>query len=145
MVIKIFYVVMRKEVVDIVKKILLDLQSRINARNMERTLLQEMDCWQVVISPHPDQTAEFCRMHHPQILLMEVTGYTPWTLSERMNLRERLHQSNPDCKLVLMVDERADQALADEVTLIKRDGLIDAYILGSVDSPYYLTSTLNSL
>ena len=135
----------RKEVMDIVKKIVLDLQSRMNARNMERTLLQEMDCSEVVISSHPDRTADTCALHKPQILLMEVTGYTPWTLSERMNIRERVHRNNPDCKLVLMVDERADQALADEVIRIKREGLIDAYILGSLDSPYYLTSTLDSL
>ena len=131
--------------VAIVKKIVLDLQSRMNARNMERTLLQEMDDCQVVISPNPSDTASICTLHKPQILLMEVTGYTPWILSERLSIRERVRKNIPDCKLVLMVDERADQALADEVTQIKKEGIIDAYILGSLDSPYYLTSTLNSL
>ena len=127
------------------QKIVLDLQSRMNARNMERTLLQEMASCQVVISPDPADTAGICTLHAPQILLMEVTGYTPWSLPERLTIRERIRQKNPDCKLVLMVDERADQALADEVIRIKKEGLIDAYILGSLDSPYYLTSTLNSL
>ena len=33
----------------------------------------------------PDKVVEECRWISPYALLMEVTGYTPWKLCERMN------------------------------------------------------------
>lgn len=54
------------------KKIVLDIQSDIHAHTMERMLMQKLDDCQVVISESPDATAEWCKTHRPDVLLMEV-------------------------------------------------------------------------
>ena len=59
------------------KRIVLDMQSTLYARQMERALLQELDNWQVVIAEEPSLTADICKTHMPSVLLMEVTCYTP--------------------------------------------------------------------
>ena len=53
------------------KKIVLDIQSDIHAHTMERMLMQKLDDCQVVISESPDATAEWCKTHRPDVLLME--------------------------------------------------------------------------
>ena len=59
------------------KKIILDIQSNIHAHTMERMLMQKLDDCQVVISELPDATAEWCKRHRPDVLLMEVKAYSP--------------------------------------------------------------------
>ena len=66
------------------KKIVLDIQSNIHARTMERMLMQELDDCQVVISESPDSTAEWCKTHRPDVLLMEVKMFSPSMFNERM-------------------------------------------------------------
>ena len=44
------------------RKIVLDIQSTIHARNMERMLLQELEDCQVIVSESPDSTAEWCKL-----------------------------------------------------------------------------------
>ena len=66
------------------RKIVLDIQSSIHAHNMERMLMQELDDCQIVISESPDSTPEWCKMHQPDVLLMEVKAFSPWMFSERM-------------------------------------------------------------
>ncbi len=71
------------------KKIVLDMQSGIHAHNMERMLLQKLEDYQVVISESPDSTADWCRSHRPDVLLMEVKAYSPWMFLERMQSATR--------------------------------------------------------
>lgn len=61
-------------------KILLDMQSGLFAKAIQRTLSQELDNYQVIISEHPDKTVQHCKTFKPYALLMEATGYTPWML-----------------------------------------------------------------
>jgi len=49
------------------------------------------------------------------VLLMEVAGYTPWKLSERMEIRNKVKEQNPDCKIVLVVDENTEEEIAEQV------------------------------
>ena len=119
------------------KKIVLDLQSELHAHNMERMLMQKLDDCQVVISESPDSTAEWCRSHKPDVLLMEVKAYSPWMFSERMEIREKVRRSTPDCRVILFVDDESDRELSENVRQAKREGLIDAFLSGSVSDNYF--------
>ena len=118
------------------KKIVLDMQSTLYAKNMQRALMQDLKEWQPVISERPDLTAELCRLHKPQALLMEVTGYTPWMLRERLAVRDKVRENDPACRIILAVEERADKQLAAEVSAAKRDGLVDEFIFLSMTDKY---------
>ena len=75
---------------------------------------------------------------------MEVTGYTPWKLCERMKIRDAVKVQNPECKIVLIVDENAEKEAARQVKKAKKDGLIDQFIYGSI-SATYLADIVDSL
>ena len=119
------------------RKMVLDMQSGIHAHNMERMLMQKLEDYQVVISESPDSTAEWCKVHSPDVLLMEVKAYSPWMFSERMKIREKLRLSNPDCRIILFVDDESDYDLTEHVRQAKREGLIDAFLFGSVSENYF--------
>lgn len=92
----------------------------------------------------PDKVVDECKWIAPYALLMEVTGYTPWLLSERMKIRDAVRELNPECKIVLIVDENAEKAVAKQVKEAKKDGLIDQFIYGSI-SASYLADIVDSL
>lgn len=119
------------------KKIVLDIQSSIHAHNMERMLMQKLEDCQVVISESPDSTAEWCKMHRADVLLMEVKAFSPWMFSERMAIRDKVRRNAEGCHVILFVDDESDTGLAEKVRLAKRDGLIDAFLFGSVSENYF--------
>lgn len=119
------------------KKIILDIQSALHARNMERMLMQELEDCQVVVSESPDATAEWCKTHRPDVLLMEVKAYSPWMFTERMAIRKKIKQALSDCRIILFVDDENDSDLAENVRQAKREGLIDAFLFGSVSETYF--------
>ena len=92
----------------------------------------------------PDKVVDECKWIAPYALLMEVTGYTPWLLVERMKIRDAVRGLNPECKIVLIVDENAEKAVAKQVKQAKKDGLIDQFIYGSI-SASYLADIVDSL
>ena len=92
----------------------------------------------------PDKVVEECKWIAPYALLMEVTGYMPWLLSERLKIRDAVKAQNPDCKIVFIVDENAEKAIAKQVKQAKKDGLIDQFIYGSI-SASYLADIVDSL
>ena len=92
----------------------------------------------------PDKVVDECKWIAPYALLMEVTGYTPWLLAERMKIRDAVRELNPECKIVLIVDENAEKAIAKQVKQAKKDGLIDQFIYGSI-SATYLADIVDSL
>lgn len=126
------------------RTVVLDMQSGLYASAIRRSLVQEMTDCQVVISKTPEDTPGQCRVLQPYALLMEVTGYTPWKLSERLHIRDAVRESAPACRIILIVDEVADAALADEVKQAKQDGQIDAFLFASA-SERYLAAFLDSL
>lgn len=91
-----------------------------------------------------DKVVDECKWIAPYALLMEVTGHTPWLLSERMKIRDAVKDIYPECKIVLIVDENTDKALAKQVKQAKKDGLIDQFIYGSI-SASYLADIVDSL
>ena len=92
----------------------------------------------------PDKVIDECKWVVPYALLMEVTGYTPWKLCERMKIISTVRLQIPECKIVLIVDENAEKELAKEVRQAKKDGLIDQFIYGSI-SATYLADIVDSL
>ena len=84
----------------------------------------------------PDKVIDECKWVVPYALLMEVTGYTPWKLCERMKIISSVRLQIPECKIVLIVDENAEKELAKEVRQAKKDGLIDQFIYGSISATY---------
>ncbi len=89
-------------------------------------------------------TDQICRMFEPYALLLEVIGYTPWMLEERLAIRKEVQEHNHDCKIVILVDDVADKELANDVKKAKKDGLIDAFLFGSATDSY-LAAMMDSL
>ncbi len=92
----------------------------------------------------PDKVIEECSWISPYALLMEVTGSSPWMLKQRMELRNAVKVRNPDCKIVLIVDENSEREIANQVKQAKKDGLIDQFVYGSI-SATYLADIIDSL
>lgn len=126
------------------KKVVLDLQSGLYAKAVRRILVQDLDEYQVDISKNPTETVERCRILQPDVLLMEVTGYTPWMLSERLSIREEVKRHVPSVKIVFLIDDKAEGALVEEIKKVKQDKLIDAFLFTSV-SESYLVAVMDSL
>lgn len=61
-----------------------------------------------------------------------------------MRLCNEVKRQRPDCKILLLVDETDDRALAFRVLQAKKDGRIDNFIYASV-SPTYLAAVLDTL
>ena len=80
----------------------------------------------------------------PYAVLMEVNGYPPYVLEERLKIRDAVKKVNPDCKIVLVVDENSEKKVAEEVRRAKKAGRIDQFIYGSI-SASYLVALMDTL
>ena len=120
------------------RRIVVDMQNYLFTDAIARTLRSADSDFDVRRSENPEKTAELCSLCEPYALLMEVTGYTPWRLEERLKIRNEVKQRSPQCKIVLIVDENAEKKLAQRVLQAKKDGLIDNFIYGSVSAAYLL-------
>lgn len=126
------------------RRIVVDMQNFLFADAIAQTLISTDSDFDVRRSESPDKTAELCSLCQPYALLMEVTGYTPWRLEERLRIRDEVKQKSPHCKIVLIVDEKAEKILAQRVLQAKKDGLIDNFIYDSVSSTY-LSAVIDTL
>lgn len=126
------------------RRIVVDMQNFLFADAIARALKSADSDFDVRKSESPDKTVELCGLCQPYALLMEVTSYTPWTLEERLIIRDEVKQRMPDCKIVLIVDENAEKKLARRVLQSKKDGLIDNFIYGSI-SASYLSAVIDTL
>lgn len=90
-----------------------------------------------MISESPDATAEWCKTHRPDVLLMEVKAYSPWMFKERMAIRDKVKRNTESCRVILFVDDDTDEELTEKVRQAKREGLIDAFLFGSVSENYF--------
>ena len=78
------------------------------------------------------------------IILMEVNGYPPYVLAERLKIRDEVKKANPDCMIVLVVDENSEAEVAVQEKKKKKAGQIDQFIYGSI-STSYLVALLDTL
>ena len=126
------------------RRVVVDMQNTLFADAIARALRDFDSDFDVCCSESPAKTSEMCDYTLAQILIMEVTGYTPWKFEERMKLRDTVKERNPACKIVLVVDENAERKLADKVRQAKKDGRIDGFIYSSV-SATYLSAVIDTL
>lgn len=126
------------------RRILINMQNTLFCNAISDTLRRsgnELDTYSV---DSPDRVIEESKWIAPYAVLLEVTGYTPWKLEERMKIRDAVKEKNPECKIVLVVDENAEKDVAKRVKQAKKDGIIDQFIYGSI-SASYLADIMDSL
>ena len=126
------------------RRILINMQNTLFCNAISDTLRRsgnELDTYSV---DSPDRVIEESRWIAPYAVFLEVTGYTPWKLEERMKIRDAVKEKNPECKIVLVVDENAEKDVAKRVKQAKKDGIIDQFIYGSI-SASYLADIMDSL
>ena len=103
---------------------------------IKRTL--ESDDFSVTVVEKPEKLIQEFNRTAANIVLMEVTGYTPWKIEERIKLRHQIKQIDANCKIAFLVDEKAEPAVAQKVLRAKTDGLIDQFIYTSISASYLL-------
>lgn len=126
------------------RRVVVDMQNTLFSDAVAKALRDFDSDFDVSCSESPDKTSELCDYTVAQILIMEVTGYTPWKFEERMKIQNTVKERNPDCKIVFVVDENTEKELAEKVRRAKKDGLIDNFIYGSV-SATYLSAVIDTL
>ena len=129
---------------DYLKRVVLDMQSVLYAKAIRRILAQDLDEYQVDIAKTPSETVERCKILHADVLIMEVTPFTPWQLLERMSLQAKVKKELPLCKYILLVDEKIDKEIMDNVKWSKQQNLIDGFLFTSV-SESYLAAVVDSM
>ena len=128
----------------IMRRVVVDMQNALFADAISSALKNFDSDFSVYQSEAPEQTTEMCFDIQANVLIMEVTAYTPWKLEERMKIRDEVKAQLPNCKIVLVVDENTEKKLADKVRQAKKDGLVDNFIYGSVSSTY-LSAVIDAL
>lgn len=126
------------------RRVVVDMQNTLFSDAIAKALRDFDSDFDIYFSDSPDKIADTCDYTLAQILIMEVTNYTPWKFEERMKIRNIVKKNNPDCKIVLVVDENTEKKLAEKVRIAKKDGLIDNFIYGSV-STTYLSAVIDAL
>lgn len=126
------------------RRIVINMQNALFGNAISESLRRSDNEFETYTVDAVDRVADECKWLEPYALLMEVTGYTPWVLSERMKIRDAVRANNPNCKIVLVVDENTEKELAKQIKQAKKDGLIDLFIYGSI-SASYLADVMDSL
>ena len=129
---------------DAMRRILVNMQNTLFCNAISETLRSSGNGLAPYTVDSPDRVVDECSWIIPYALLMEVTGYAPWKLCERMKIRDAVKARQPECKVVLIVDENAERDAAKQVKQAKKDGLIDQFIYGSI-SASYLADIVDSL
>ena len=111
-------------------RIVINTQNFMFADMIKRTL--ESDDFSVTVVEKPEKLIQEFNRTAANIVLMEVTGYTPWKIEERIKLRHQIKQIDANCKIAFLVDEKAEPAVAQKVRRAKTDGLIDQFIYTSI-------------
>ncbi len=122
------------------RRVVIDMQSFLFADAAAKALRRFDPDYEVYHAEKPAQTLDLCFGANANVLVMEVTEYTPWTLAERLKILEKLKSKLPECRIVFVVDENTSKSLADKVRQAKKDGLIDQFLYGSVSSDYLAAS-----
>ena len=126
------------------RRIVLDMKNGLLAEAVTQSLSGcDMD-FLIYRSPKPEETLALCRSCRANVLVMEVIRQGLWKLSERIRLCSAVRQLGWVCKVLLLVDENADELLASEVRQTVKDQLADGFIYASV-SPTYLAGVIDTL
>ena len=120
------------------QKIVVDMQNYLFADSVAAAFKNSDYDIDVVRAESPMNTVELCRLYKPFVLIMEVTGYTPWLLCERLKLRDKVKTVCPECKIALIVDSNSEKQAAKNIRDAKKNGLIDQFFYGSMTAEYLM-------
>lgn len=127
------------------RRVILNMKDRIFADAVANTLrADEQGEFYVVPTTTSEEALEYGVTCDPYAVLMEVNGYPPYVLEERLKIRDAVKKVNPDCKIVFVVDENSEKKVAEEVRRAKKAGRIDQFIYGSI-SASYLVALMDTL
>ena len=127
------------------RRVILNMKDRIFADAVANTLrADEQGEFYVVPTTTSEEALEYGVTCDPYAVLMEVNGYPPYVLEERLKIRDAVKKVNPDCKIVLVVYENSEKKVAEEVRRAKKAGRIDQFIYGSI-SASYLVALMDTL
>lgn len=126
------------------RRIVLDMKGGLLAEAVMQSLAGYDPDFVVYRSSKPKETLALCRTCRANVLVMEVIRQGTWKLSERLRLCSAVKQLGWVCKVLLLVDENADELLASEVRQAVKDQLVDNFIYASV-SPTYLAGVIDTL
>ncbi len=128
------------------RRIVLDMQSELFAEAVTKALTDSNLDFLVYCASKPEETISLCRICHANVLVMEVVQQGAWKLGERIKILNEIRNSEAgrNCKMLLLVDEKADETLASDVRQAVKDQLADNFIYASV-SPTYLAGVIDTL
>ena len=126
------------------RRIVLDMKGGLLAEAVMQSLSRCDPDFLVYRSSRPEETLALCQACHANVLVMEVIRQGIWKLSERLRLCRAVKQLGWACKVLLLVDENADELLATEVRQAVKDRLVDSFIYASI-SPTYLAGVIDTL
>ena len=120
------------------KKIVVDMQNYLFGDSIATAFRSSDYDIDAVRTESPKDTVELCLVYKPFVLVMEVTGYTPWMLCERLKLRDEVKAVCPDCKIALIVDSNTEKQAAKDIRDAKKNGIIDQFFYGSMTAEYLM-------
>ena len=120
------------------RKIVVDMQNFLFADSVATAFRRSDYDIDVIRTESPKDTLELCQVYKPYVLIMEVTSYTPWKLSERLKLRDKVKAMCPGCKVALIVDSNTEKQAAKDIRDAKKNGLIDQFFYGSMTAEYLM-------
>ena len=127
------------------RRVILNMKDYIFADAVAKSLqADEQGGFNVVPTTSTEEVLQYGISCEPYAVLMEVNGYPPYVLEERLRIRDAIKKVNPDCKIVLVVDENSEKKVAEEVRRAKKAGRIDQFIYGSI-SASYLVALMDTL
>lgn len=125
------------------KTLLVSFQNGLLAEAIMRNL-HETGEFQLFRLQDNQTVADDCRTLSADILLMEVSYAQGATLEPRLSISKQVRNNSPDCKIVMLCDDKSSPDIAHDVMLAKKEGKIDAFFYSSVTGNY-LTAALNAL
>ena len=120
------------------RKIVVDMQNFLFADSVATAFRRSDYDIDVIRTESRKDTLELCQVYQPYVLMMEVTSYTPWKLSERLKLRDKVKAVCPGCKIALIVDSNTEKQAAKDIRDAKKNGLIDQFFYGSMTAEYLM-------
>lgn len=103
----------------------------------------EFQPFRISVGSKKDDVVSSCEMLSADILIAEVSYASGTSVETRLREVKDVRKKVPDCKIVLLCDENSAPDIAREVTLAKKDGLIDNFFYSSVTAKYLLAALVS--
>ena len=119
------------------RKIVVDMQNFLFADSIATAFRNSDYEIDVIRTESPKDTVELCQVYKPFVLIMEVTGYIPWNLCERLKLRDEVKKMCEDAG-VKPISTHTERQAAIEIRDAKKNGFIDQFFYGSMTAEYLM-------